>query len=68
MNYTKLDKMIKKMVKLEMLKPEHKRHLRQLVINEYVDCGDNPNDAKLQDLCEIADASSLAPVCVEEGE
>lgn len=60
--YMKLKKLIKKMVKGNLLLKEDSEKLFDLVIAEYEECGDNPNDATMQDLCEIADASGLSQV------
>lgn len=50
------------MVKGNLLLKEDSEKLFDLVIAEYEECGDNPNDATMQDLCEIADASGLSQV------
>ena len=62
MKYTKLKKLIKRMVKHELLHSDEKDKLFELVVNEYEECSDNPEDATMQDLCEIADASNLKKV------
>lgn len=48
------------MVKNDLLLKEDSDELFTLVVAEYEECGDNPNDATMQDLCEIADASGLS--------
>jgi len=57
--YTKLKKTINRMVKRELIEKEIKYKLFELTVAEYEEAGDNPDDAKEQDLVEIAGASSL---------
>ena len=57
--YKKLMKIIKAMVKEGSLEKSQVDELYDIVVDEYEDMGDNPNDASQQDVFEIADASGL---------
>lgn len=57
--YFKLKKTIKQMVKKHLLAKIESQKLYQLVIDEYTDMGENPDSATVNDCKEIADSSGL---------
>lgn len=57
--YFKLKKTIKQMVKKHLLAKVDSARLYYLVIDEYSDMGENPDIATLNDCVEIADSSGL---------
>lgn len=60
-SYNKVKKIIKQMVKDESVHPTQADELYDLVVDEYLDMEDNPNDASRGDIGEIYDASMEWP-------
>lgn len=58
--YSKLKKLIDKMVKNKSIAKSDAKALYQDVVDEYEEMGDNPDDATIDDVYEIADASGYA--------
>lgn len=57
--YFKLKKTIKQMVKKRLLKKELVDKVYDLVVDEYLDMGENPDQASINDCVDIADSSRL---------
>jgi hypothetical protein len=60
--YKNLDAIIKKMISKKMISVKDSKSLFNDVVDEYLDMGDNPDEASTQDVYEIADAGGYGIV------